>query len=298
VSMQSSDILPAKQARSRNRLGKKQQQRIWNTVTFIVLCGVVVPFVLPFLWMLSTSFKTLDQTVRFPPEWLPSPWMWENYPLSLTEIVPLYRYFWNSIVYSVPATCFAVFSSAIVAYGFAKFRARGRQAMFMIVLSTLLIPYPVVMIPQFILFQRLGWIDTYLPLIVPNLFASPFLIFMLRQFMQGVPSEILDAARIDGAGVIGTFWRIILPLSKLGLIAASILTFSANWNDYLGPLLYINSRDLFTLQIGLTSFVAHRGTSHWELLMAASVLATLPVLIIFFVAQKAMMQGIVVTGLK
>jgi multiple sugar transport system permease protein len=282
----------------RPRWGHKARSRAGRITVFVLLCLVAVPFVLPFVWMLSTSFKTLDQTLRFPPEWMPNPWQWDNYPRSLFEIVPLYRYFWNTVVYSVPATIFAVLSSAVVAYGFAKFRAPGRQALFILVLSTLLIPYPVVMVPQFILFQRLGWIDTYLPLIVPNLFASPFLIFMLRQFMQGVPSELLDAARIDGAGVLGIFWRVILPLSKLGLIAAAILTFAANWNDYLGPLLFINTRDLFTLQVGLTSFVAHRGTSHWQLLMAASVLATLPVLVIYFAAQKAMMQGIVVTGLK
>jgi multiple sugar transport system permease protein len=296
--MNTSRTIGTRRTDGQARWGRRAQARTWNAIVFLALCMLVVPFVLPFLWMLSTSFKTLDQTLRFPPEWWPNPWQWDNYPRSLTEIVPLYRYFWNTVVYSVPATLFAVLSSAVVAYGFAKFRAPGRQTLFIIVLSTLLIPYPVVMVPQFILFQRLGWIDTYLPLIVPNLFASPFLIFMLRQFMRGVPGEILDAARIDGAGVLGTFWRIMLPLSKLGLIAATILTFSATWNDYLGPLLFINSRELFTLQVGLTSFVAHRGSSHWELLMAASVLATLPVLVIYFVSQRAMMQGIVVTGLK
>lgn len=296
--MQGSETLPAVQSEAATRWGRKARARAGRWAIFMLLGSVSVPFVLPFVWMLLTSFKTLDQTLRFPPEWIPNPWQWDNYPRALTEIVPLYRYFWNTVVYSVPATLFAVLSSAVVAYGFAKFRAPGRQGLFILVLSTLLIPYPVVMVPQFILFQRLGWIDTYLPLIVPNLFASPFLIFMLRQFMQGVPSEILDAARIDGAGVLGIFWRIILPLSKLGLTAAAILTFAANWNDYLGPLLFINSRELFTLQVGLTNFIAHRGTSHWELLMAASVLATLPVLVIYFTSQRALMQGIVVTGLK
>jgi multiple sugar transport system permease protein len=277
---------------------RTQQHRRRTLLVTATLCVVTIPFILPFVWMLLTSFKSLDQTLRFPPEWIPAPWLWQNYPSAVNDVVPFGRYFVNTILYSVPATLFAVFSSAIVAYGFAKFRAPGRQTLFIIVLSTLLIPYPVVMVPQFILFQRFGWIDTYLPLIIPNLFASPFLIFLLRQFMQAVPSEIIDAARIDGAGVIGIFWRIVLPLSKLGLIAATVLTFSANWNDYLGPLLYLNSQELFTIQLGLTSFIAHRGTSHWELLMAASVIATLPVLLLYFVAQKAMMQGIVITGLK
>ncbi len=274
--------------RSRLRLG----------ACFALLCLLAIPFAGPFVWMLSTSLKTLDQTLRFPPEWIPRPFVWSNYPSALLGDVPLYRYFLNTMIYSIPATFGAVFSSAIIAYGFAKFRAPGRNALFLVVLSTLLIPFPVIMVPQYLLFQRLGWIDTYLPLIVPNFFGSAFLIFMLRQFMLGIPNELIDAARIDGAGTLGIFWWVVLPLSRLGLVAAGVLTFASNWNDYLGPLLFINSREKFTLQIGLANFVAHRGSSHWELLMAGSVLASLPILIVFFIAQRSLIQGIVVTGVK
>jgi multiple sugar transport system permease protein len=296
--MQTSNQITLNPERAQTRSLRRWRERMWLGTCFVVLLILAVPFVAPFLWMVSTSLKTLDQTMHFPPSLIPSPIRWSNYPSALTEVVPLYLYFWNTVVYTVPATFGAVFSSALVAYGFAKFRAPGRHALFMLVLSTLLIPFPVIMVPQYLLFQKLHWIDTYLPLIVPNFFGSAFLIFMLRQFMLGIPNDLIDAARIDGAGTLGTFWWIVLPLSRLGLVAATVLTFAANWNDYLGPLLFLNSREKFTIQLGLTNFVAHRGSSHWELLMAGSVMATLPVLLIFFVAQRSLIQGIVITGVK
>jgi ABC-type glycerol-3-phosphate transport system permease component len=261
----------------------------------MLLCLLVIPFALPLVWMLLTSLKPPQQILRFPPEWLPQPIMWSNYPKSLVAIVPLGRYFLNTTYYSILATFGSVGSSSLVAYGFAKFHAPGRDILFFVVISTLLIPYPVVMVPQFVLFQRLGWIDTYLPLIVPSFFGSAFLIFMLHQFIRGIPAEIIDAARIDGAGPFGIYFWIVLPLSKQGLVAASLLTFSANWNDYLGPLLFINSREKFTVQLGLANFVAFRSVSHWELLMAASTLTILPVLTIFVIAQRDLIRGLAVT---
>ena len=287
-----------RRASSRLALGKRARGRIGRAVAFVVLCILAVPFVLPFFWMLSTSLKPIEQVLRFPPEWLPRPFVWRNYPDALTAVVPLWRYFINNVIYSVPSTFAEVFSSALIAYAFAKFRARGRDALFILVISTILIPYPVYMIPQFILFQRLGWIDTYLPLMVPNLFGSAFLIFLLRQFMRGISNELIDAARMDGAGPLGIFWRIVLPLSQRALVAAGILSFSFHWNNYLGPLLFLNSAEKYTLQLGLANFIAHRGLSHWELLMAASVISVMPVLIIFFVAQRSLIQGVVVTGMK
>jgi multiple sugar transport system permease protein len=269
-----------------------------TAILFAALLFLAVPFGVPALWMVATSLKTLDQAMRFPPEWIPIPFMFSNYPRALYEVVPLWHYFINNILYAVPATFADVFSSALVAYGFSKFRARYRRVLFIILISTMLIPYPVIMIPQFVMFQRFGWIDTYLPLIVPSLFGSAFLIFLMRQFMQGISNEIIDAARIDGASVIGLFVRIILPMARSALIAAGILAFSYHWNNYLGPLLFLNSSEKFTLQLGLVHFIAHRGVSHWELLMAASVMAVIPVIILFFTAQRYFIQGIVVTGVK
>lgn len=267
-------------------------------IFFIILVILAVPFAIPALWMLSTSLKTLDQAMRFPPEWIPYPVMLTNYPRAFYEVVPLWRYFINTVIYAIPATFADVFSSALVAYGFSKFRARGRRVLFIILISTMLIPYPVLMIPQYVMFQRFGWIDTYAPLIVPSLFGSALLIFLMRQFMQGVSNELIDAARIDGAGVLGIFGRIILPLARSSMIAGGILAFSYHWNNYLTPLLFLNSSEKFTLQLGLVHFIAHRGVSHWELLMAASVMAVIPVIVLFFMAQRYFIQGIVITGVK
>jgi ABC-type glycerol-3-phosphate transport system permease component len=216
----------------------------------------------------------------------------------MTRFVPLWQYFLNSVFVSTLATLGEVMSSALIAYGFAKFRAPGRRFWFIIVISTILIPYPVYMVPQYILFRNLGWIDSYAPLIVPAFFGSAFLIFLFRQFMQGISNEIIDAARIDGASVLGTFWRIVLPLMKAALIAGAILSFSANWSNYLGPLLYLNSSEKYTLQLGLVYFIAHRGVSNWHLLMAASVISILPIAIAFFISQRQLVQGVVFTGIK
>lgn len=282
----------------RTRTSTKKRVAVRMGILFIVLVILAVPFAVPALWMLSTSLKTLDQSMRFPPEWIPNPVMLVNYPRAFYEVVPLWRYFINTVIYAIPATAADVFSSALVAYGFSKFRARGRRVLFIILISTMLIPYPVLMIPQYVMFQRFGWIDTYSPLIVPSLFGSAFLIFLMRQFMQSISNEIIDAARIDGAGVLGIFSRIILPMARSSLAAGGILAFSYHWNNYLGPLLFLNNSDKFTIQLGLVHFIAHRGVSHWELLMAASVMAVIPVVILFFTAQRNFIQGIVVTGVK
>ena len=279
-------------------LGQKVNRGIRLVIVFFVLVILSIPFISPALWMLSSSLKTLDQALRFPPEWIPNPVKFSNYPRALYETVPLWRYFINTVVIAIPATFAEVLSSAVVAYGFAKFRSRLRRPLFLILVATILIPYPVLMIPQFVMFQHFGWIDTYAPLIVPSFFGSAFLIFLMRQFMQGIPGEMIDAAKIDGAGVIETFIRIVLPMARPSLIAGGILSFSYNWNNYLGPLLYLNTSDKFTLQLGLVYFIAHRGISHWELLMAASVIVVLPVIVIFFTAQRYFIQGIVVTGVK
>jgi multiple sugar transport system permease protein len=294
--MQGELSIPAKLSSA--RLGRKARSRLARAVVFIVLIALALPFVAPLLWMLSTSLKTLDQTLQFPSPLIPNPVMLSNYPESMTRFVPLWQYFLNSVFVTVLATFGEVMSSALIAYGFAKFRAPGRRFWFIIVISTILIPYPVYMVPQYILFRNLGWVDTYMPLIVPAFFGSAFLIFLFRQFMQGISNEIMDAARIDGAGVLGTFWRIVLPLMKAALVAGTILSFSANWSNYLGPLLFLNSSEKYTLQLGLVYFIAHRGVSNWHLLMAASVISILPIAITFFIAQRQLVQGIVFTGIK
>lgn len=279
----------------------KTSKANWLLKQFLIyfaLCIVSIPFALPLIWMILTSLKPFEQTLKFPPEWLPNPVMWSNYQASLVDVVPLNRYFINTIFYSSISTIGTIISSSICAFAFAKLRAPGRRPMFLLMLSTLLLPFPSLMIPQFLLFNEFGWIDTYFPLIVPSFFGSAFIIFLLRQFIQSIPSEIIDAAYLDGANPLTAFFLVVLPLSTKGILVASVLVFSSKWNDYLTPLIFINSQENFTLQLGLASFIAHRGISRWELLMAASTLAMAPVVTVFFVAQHFLKNELVFSGVK
>lgn len=282
-------------------MGKQQQRRIWGAFNFTMLCGLGVLMALPFFWMLSTSLKVEQQVYLFPPIWIPNPWAWENYSISLFDILPFTRFFLNTIYITVTATVGAVLSSSMVAFAFARLRWPGRDKVFLLVLATMMVPTYSTIVPRFILFRHLDWVDTFWPLIVPLWFGgSAFFIFLMRQFYMTIPIDLDEAAGIDGCSEFRIWWSIILPLSRPALATITILSFMARWNDFFDPLIFLNTMENFTVALGLNMFRAaieiYGVRYHW--LMAASVTVLLPGLIIFFFFQKTFVQGVVMSGIK
>jgi ABC-type glycerol-3-phosphate transport system permease component len=285
--------------RLKGRLTSKsfRKRTITALATAIAIAGSII-ILFPVAWMLSTSLKTKFGVFKMPPEWIPRDPQWQNYRDALT-FNPWHIYFKNTIIYAVSVMIGELLSCSAIAYGFARLRAPGRDKIFMAVLATMMLPAQVTIIPRYILFVRvLGWRDSYKPLIVPAFFGSAYLIFLLRQFYMGISSEMDDASRIDGCGYFSTWWRIILPLSKPALGAVSILSFMWHWNTFMGPLLYLSSNKKYTLSLGLQMFRAPFGGTPYHWLMAASLVAVLPCVIVFFFTQRFFVQGIVITGLK
>lgn len=264
---------------------------------YILLFLMSLVFTIPFIWLVSSSLKPPAQIWVYPPQWIPNPVRLENYPEALSKINFL-QLAANTIFVSCAFTFGVVSASSFCAYGFAKLRFPGRDLIFMVLLSTTMLPGIVLMIPQFIMFKYLGWIDTFNPLIVPVYFGGgAFNIFLLRQFFLTIPEELSDAARIDGCSEFGIYGRIILPLAKPALATVGIFAFLFSWNDFMGPLIYINSEAKKTIALGLGGFINVYKTE-WHWLMAASVVMTLPTILLFFVAQRYFIQGIVLTGMK
>lgn len=254
-------------------------------------------FIFPFLWMITTSLKLLGDVYLMPPKLISWPIQWINYVNIFTQ-QPLLQYLWNTVVYVVFCMIGTSISSSMVAFAFARLRARGKNVLFAIVLGTLLLPSQVTMIPQYLLFKDFGWLNTYLPLIVPAFAGSAFNIFLLRQFFRGLPQELDEAVTIDGGGFFTIYFRIILPLSIPVLATVAILELMYRWNDLIGPLIYLNNTNLYPISLGLANFSAAYGGTPWNLLMAASFVSVIPLLIIFFVAQKWLIRGIVISGSK
>ncbi|KKI89751.1 sugar ABC transporter ATP-binding protein [Bacillus sp. SA1-12] len=295
------EVTPQQVPASTPLLERKTRKKIKDLPTkifsFIILFFISILMLGPLFIMLSTALKDQTTVFLFPPKWIPETLQWGNFKEALT-FKPFNLYFWNTTVYSVVGTLAEVLSSAVVAYGFSRYKGKGRNILFLAVLATMMIPYPVVMIPQFVLFKTLNWTDSYLPLIVPSLFGSAYIIFLLRQFFNTLPKDLFEAGRIDGCGELRAFWSIALPLCKPALASAAIFGFMFRWNDYLGPLIYLNSETKYTLSIALSSFTSQFTIPPWHLLMAASLIAVLPPLLLFFFAQKYFVEGIVVTGIK
>ena len=269
----------------------------WRLLTLIVLFVGAFIMALPFLWLLSSSLKPEQEIFLFPPKWIPNPVRFQNYIDALTY-KPFGTYIANTLWIVILNEIAIVGSASLCAYGFARISFPGRDFWFGIVLATLMVPYFVMMIPQFVIFSRLGWTDSYLPLTIPFFFGGgAFNIFLLRQFFRTLPAELADAARIDGCSELGIYWRIFMPLAKPALATVAIFTFLNGWNDFIGPLLYINSPDKFTVAIGLATFRSVMRT-RWDLLMAASTAMIVPVLLLFFFAQRYFIEGIVLSGLK
>lgn len=267
-------------------------------VSFITLVVTTFLMLLPLFFMVSTSLKSKREMLKFPPTFLPESWEWSNYTeiFDTLQFGTLYK---NSLIIAILTVIGTLLSSALVAYGFARYRGKGNQLWFMLLLSTMMLPYPAIMIPQFILFSKLNWIDTFLPLIVPAFFGSAYNIFLLRQFFTTLPEEMFDAGRIDGCGELRMWRKIALPLSAPALATVAIFAFIYSWNDLLTPVLYLSSSDKFTLPLGMSSLTSSRfRIPPWHLLMVASVLAMLPIVALFAVAQKQFVEGIVLTGIK
>ncbi len=281
---------------ARTSVKRARRTQVFLIHTLLIAGGIIV--MIPLAWMLSTSLKPPHQITKFPPIWIPDPFVWSNYVRAVTIFpVSFLVFVRNSMYMSLMITLGTVLSNAIVAFAFARLSFRGSRVLFFIVLSTMMLPQQVTMIPLFILFSRIGWINSYNPLIVPHFFANAYFVFLLRQFYTTIPRELDDAARIDGCGVIGLFLRILLPLSKPALGITAIFAFTWSWNEFLGPLIYLSRMETYPLAIALSFLRAAHGVL-WSELMVVSFIAMLPPVLLFFVAQKHYIQGIVITGVK
>ena len=253
--------------------------------------------ILPFLWMISSSLKTQSQVWVFPPVWIPEPVQWGNYGEALSSL-PFHIYTLNTMKITIPVLLGTLVTASMCGYGFARLRFPGRDTFFMIFLSVLMLPAIVTMIPVFVMFTHLGWVNTLKPLVIPPMLGGgPFNVFLFRQFFRTIPEELSDAARMDGCGELRIYWRIVLPLSRPVMATVAIFTFLANWNDFIGPLLYLQSDSKKTIALGLATFLGLYSTN-WELLMAAATTVTLPALLLFLVAQRYFVEGVVLTGLQ
>jgi multiple sugar transport system permease protein len=267
-------------------------------ILHITLIFLSLLFVAPFFWMLTTALKPAAEVLIYPPKLLPSEWHFEIFA-EAWQAAPFNRFLFNSVFVTALGIIGQTFSSAVVAYGFARFRFPGRDVLFVVVLATMMIPWDVTMIPQYMLFNKLGWINTLKPLIVPNFFAAPFFIFLLRQFFLTLPTELEEAARIDGANPFQIFARIILPLSVPALIVVGVYQLLNAWNDYLGPLIFLNSQDNYTLTLGIAQFRGvFNGQTQIRPMMAVTLIACIPPVLTFFLAQRYFMEGVARTGIK
>jgi len=275
---------------------RSPQEVVGKTISYVVLLVGSVGFLMPFIWMLTTSLKTQEQIYAYPVQWIPNPPQWQHY-VELFADGPFLRYVGNSLLLSVVGVGFSLIGSSFAAYAFARLRFPGRDALFFVMLATIMVPAWATLIPSFILFGLLGWLDTYLPILVPALFATPFNTFLLRQFFLSIPRELEDAAKVDGAGTFRCFVTVVLPLSKPALMIVALFGFLFYWNEFLGPLIYLSTQDLFPVSLGIMNYVGEH-SQDFALMMAAATVAMAPCVILFFVAQRWFMQGVVITGVK
>lgn len=268
-----------------------------KVVTYLFLFAVAAMLILPFLWILSTSLKGNESIFVIPPKWIPEQVHWENYS-NVFEKMPFLTYLRNSVFISSMTIIGVLLSSSLVAYAFACLKWPGRNGVFIFVLATMMLPMQVTMIPLFVLFKNLGWLNTFKPLIVPAFFGGgAFNIFLLRQFFLTIPRELFDAARIDGCSEWRIYWNIVLPLAKPALATVAILTFMMSWNDFFGPLIYLSDKLKGTLALGLAMFIGQYQTE-WGMLMAASVMMMIPMIVLFFLFQKYFIKGFMMSGIK
>jgi len=284
----------AEEAKRRRRIA----YRIRRAFAYIFLTALAIGFAVPFLWLISTSLKPPPQIFKLPPQWIPNPFVWQNYYKAVTAI-PFFLYLKNTLYIALFNVIASVISCSMVAYGFSIVKWPGRDTLFMVVIATLMIPYVVLLIPTFIIFKNLGWINTPHPLTVPALFGSAFFIFLLRQFYLSIPEDLTDAARIDGANDLQIYWNIVLRLSRPALMVVALFTFMWNWNDFLGPMLLLHKPEMMTAPLALVAFQgSSRVAPKYSMLFAGSVLSTLPLIILFFLFQRRLIAGIMSGAIK
>lgn len=278
----------------------RPQSRIWQhvgqIVALIILLAGATTMLVPLLWMVSTSLKTLVEANAFPPKWIPAEPQWSNYQ-ELFEQVPFARFIFNSFKVSLLAVLGQLVTTSMAGFVFARLQFRGRELLFLLLLVTLMIPPQVTLIPQYLIFRELGWVNTHLALIVPFWFGGAFGTFLMRQFFLTIPQDLVDAAKLDGCTPWRMYWQIFLPLSVPALAALGVFIFLERWNDLLGPLIYLNDVDLMTVTIGISYFLGQY-YADTPLLMAASCISVLPTIVVFAVAQRYFIQGVVLSGLK
>jgi ABC-type glycerol-3-phosphate transport system permease component len=292
-----SALVPARPARVAGELARASvQTRLERAAVHAALLAVAGVSLIPLVYMVSTSLKAEGLEYEFPIRWIPDPIVWRNYPEAFGS-VPTLTFVRNTLVVTLTAIVGELITGSLTAYGFARLRFPGRNALFLVMLSTLMLPYFVTMIPLFVLFKTLGWTNTLLPLIVPSFFGGrPIAIFLMRQFFLTLPTELDDAAKIDGAGFFRIWWSVLLPLTRPALATVAILSLVYHWNDFLAPLIYLNSNDNFTLALGIRLFRDQYRTL-FNLTMAYATMMTLPILTVFFLFQKYFVRGISMTGL-
>lgn len=276
----------------------KKHTNITNTVVFVILALGAVTMLFPLFWMISTSIKESQHVFKIPPQWIPKPVVWSKY-VDVWKITPLLKGIKNSMIIAVSVIVFGIFNSSLGAYSFSKLRFRYKNQIFMALLSTMMIPYAVIMIPQFVAFSKIGWFDTLLPLIVPGLFGSVGVMFFLRQYMNGIPNELVEAARIDGCSHFGIYAKIILPLSKPALAAQIIFMFMGIWNDFFGPIVYINTPEKMTIQAMIRNFSSlYASQTDFPMIMAASLISMAPIIILFVIFQNYFVESLAISGIK
>ncbi|MCB0064162.1 MAG: carbohydrate ABC transporter permease [Caldilineaceae bacterium] len=279
------------------RMGVQSARVVGNLVKYLLLVGIAGFFLLPWVWMISTSLKNPEELAVYPIIWIPDPIRWDNY-LEAFRRAEFPRYLLNTMLVAVPSVIGSILSNALVAYGFARIRWPGRDLVFGMVLATLILPGFVTFIPLYLIFKQLNWINSYLPLVVPTFLANPFFVFLLRQFFMSLPEELSDAARVDGASEFRIFSQIVLPLARPALATVALFQFIGSWNDYFGPLIYLNDKSLYTISLGIANMRASYGFSNFAWIMAATCMSVLPIVILFFFAQRTFIEGIALTGLK
>ena len=275
-------------------MNDKKTLNFWRTINFILLVIGSVFMIAPLFWMISTALKSMEEIYRGDFNFIPEEVRFSNF-IDIFKIVPFDMYFINTLVITIIVVLANVFVNAFIAYGFSKINFKGRNILFMLVLSTMMLPGFITLIPQYVIFAKLGLVNTYYPLIIPSLFGSAFNIFLLRQFFKGVPDNFIEAAKLEGANHFQIFYKIALPMVKPALFTVAIFSFNGVWNDFLGPLLYLNDESLYTLQLGLQVF-QEQSTTQWNYLMVGSLIVLAPVIILFFFFQKYFIQGSNILG--
>lgn len=265
-------------------------------ISYLVLILGSLAFLFPLAWLISTSLKTQEQILIYPIQWIPEPVKWSNYA-EIFEVAPFWTYIANTVVLTVLGVAGSLVGSSIAAYAFAKLRFPGRDFFFLVMLSTMMVPSWATLIPSYVLFAKIGWLDSYLPILVPAFFAVPFNTFLLRQFFLSIPNELDEAARIDGASTFRTFLSIAVPMAKPALIIVALFSFLLYWNEFLLPLVYVQSSDKYPLSLGVANFIGLQNQD-FALAMTGAAIAIAPCLILFFIAQRWFIQGVVITGVK